>query len=228
MFLLSGAVLWAGARGWYSFEQSWAWWPLGFLFPAVNALASPPPRRNVFAAVGWIALAAGLVLANLGYLHLRLRDLVPLALVAFGARLLYRARTLARERAMRSGRRTSSAQALAGLLLLTVGSLLFAQNLDLLNVRQYWRYWPAIPLAIGLLKLLSGGSRGDQAVRRRADDLRRQPTGRGARLLVAGAGRRRGAVRSSASAACSSSAASSDGPRQRRTRTRRTRSRRLR
>ena len=63
---------------------------------------------------------------------------------------------------MRSDRRRSSGQALAGLLLLTIGSLLFAQNLDLLNVRQYWRYWPAIPLAVGVLKFLTGGSRGDR------------------------------------------------------------------
>lgn len=63
---------------------------------------------------------------------------------------------------MTSPRHRSSGQALAGLLLLTLGALLFAQNLDLLNVRQYWRYWPAIPLAIGVLKLVTGGSRGDR------------------------------------------------------------------
>jgi hypothetical protein len=92
MFLVSGAALWAGARGWYSFEESWAWWPLGFLFPAVHRLTAPPPARNLFAAAVWIAAAAGLILANLGYIHLRARDLVPLALVVFGLRLLYRAR----------------------------------------------------------------------------------------------------------------------------------------
>ena len=59
----------------------------------VNALTAPPPARSLFAAVGWAALAGGLILANLGHLELRARDLVPLALVAFGARLLYRART---------------------------------------------------------------------------------------------------------------------------------------
>lgn len=63
---------------------------------------------------------------------------------------------------MTSQRRRSSGQALAGLLLLTIGSLLFAQNLGLLSVRHYGRYWPAIPLAIGALKLLTGGSRGDR------------------------------------------------------------------
>jgi len=94
MFLLSGAVLWAGARGWYTFEQSWPWWPLGLLFPAVDRLAAPPPRRSVFAALAWAALAGGLILANLDHLELRVRDLVPLALVAFGARLLYRAWTV--------------------------------------------------------------------------------------------------------------------------------------
>jgi hypothetical protein len=93
MFLLSGAALWAGARGWYSFEQSWAWWPLGLLFPAVDRLTAPPPRRSMGAALVWAAMAAALILANLGHVELRARDLVPLALVAFGARLLYRART---------------------------------------------------------------------------------------------------------------------------------------
>ena len=92
MFLLSGAVLWAGAHGWYSVEQSWAWWPLGFLFPAVNALVSPPPKRSVFTAVGWTTLAVGLILANFGHLELRMRDAVPLAFVVVGLRLLYRAR----------------------------------------------------------------------------------------------------------------------------------------
>jgi hypothetical protein len=63
---------------------------------------------------------------------------------------------------MRGERRTSSGQALAGLVLLSIGSLLFAQNLDLLNLRQYARYWAVLPLAIGLIKLLTGGSRGDR------------------------------------------------------------------
>ena len=64
---------------------------------------------------------------------------------------------------MRGDRRRSGSQALAGVLLLTVGSLLFAQNLDLFEMRQYWRYWPVLPLGIGLLKLFTARSRGDQA-----------------------------------------------------------------
>jgi hypothetical protein len=63
---------------------------------------------------------------------------------------------------MRRERRGSSGQALAGLLLLAIGSLLFAQNLDLLNVRHFARYWAVLPLVIGLVKLLAGGSRGDR------------------------------------------------------------------
>lgn len=63
---------------------------------------------------------------------------------------------------MRGERRTSSGQALAGLVLLAIGSLLFAHNLDLLNLRQYARYWAVLPLAIGLVKILTGGSRGDR------------------------------------------------------------------
>lgn len=55
----------------------------------------------------------------------------------------------------------SRGQALAGAVLLSVGALLFAQNLNLLNLRQYWRYWPAILLMIGLSKLVTRGSRAD-------------------------------------------------------------------
>jgi hypothetical protein len=47
----------------------------------------------MFLLSGAALRAAALILANLGRLQLRARDLVPLALVAFGARLLYRART---------------------------------------------------------------------------------------------------------------------------------------
>ena len=64
---------------------------------------------------------------------------------------------------MNGERRRSGRQALAGLLLLTVGGLLFAQNLGLLNTRQYWRYWPVLPLGLGLFKVLLGASRGDKA-----------------------------------------------------------------
>lgn len=92
MFLASGAAVWAGTHGWYTVEQSWAWWPLGFLFPAVNALTSPPPQRSLFAAAAWTALAVGLILANLGHVQLRVREALPLVLVLFGVRLLYLAR----------------------------------------------------------------------------------------------------------------------------------------
>ena len=65
---------------------------------------------------------------------------------------------------MRRERRRSGGQALAGALLLTIGSLLFAQNLDLFEVRQFWRYWSILPLGLGLFKLVKGQSRGDQAL----------------------------------------------------------------
>ncbi|BCS33462.1 hypothetical protein TBR22_A26890 [Luteitalea sp. TBR-22] len=58
----------------------------------------------------------------------------------------------------------SAGQALAGLGLLAAGGLLFAHNLDLIDMRQYWRYWGAIPLLIGMAKLLAGGSRGDRGL----------------------------------------------------------------
>lgn len=89
MFLVSGAVLWAGARGWYSFEQSWAWWPLGFLFPAVHKLTASPPERSVVGGLAWLGLAVGLVAANLGYVHLRFADAIAVLFLAAGARLTY-------------------------------------------------------------------------------------------------------------------------------------------
>lgn len=64
---------------------------------------------------------------------------------------------------MSGERPRSSGQAVAGALLLTIGALLFAQNLELFDVRRYWRYWPVVPLALGVLKLLTGRSRGDTA-----------------------------------------------------------------
>ncbi|MCC6165081.1 MAG: hypothetical protein IT182_17175 [Acidobacteria bacterium] len=63
---------------------------------------------------------------------------------------------------MRRERGGPGGQALVGLILLVVGGLLFAQNLDVIDVRPYWRYWPVAPLAIGLFKLIAPGSRGDR------------------------------------------------------------------
>jgi hypothetical protein len=93
MFLVSGIVLLAGARGWYSLRDAWAWWPLVLLFPAVHRLTAAPPERSLFGAALWVAAAAALILSNLGQLQLRARDLIPLAFVVFGVRLLYRARS---------------------------------------------------------------------------------------------------------------------------------------
>jgi hypothetical protein len=91
--LACGLALLARVRGWWVLENEWAWWPLGLTIPGILRLTAPAPRRSVVAACAWFAGAATLILANLGYLELRARDLVPLALVAFGLRLLYRART---------------------------------------------------------------------------------------------------------------------------------------
>ncbi len=89
MLLVSGAVLWAGARGWYSIEQAWAWWPLGLLFPAVHRLTAPPPERRVFGGLAWLAAAAVLVAVNLGTVDLRLSDAVAIIFIIAGARLTY-------------------------------------------------------------------------------------------------------------------------------------------
>ena len=98
MFIVSGAVVWAGARGWYSVHDAWAWWPLAFVFPAVHALTTPPPERSVVSGLSWLSLAAVLIAMNLGYVQLRVRDLMPLILVALGLRLLYRGGRIGRSR----------------------------------------------------------------------------------------------------------------------------------
>lgn len=59
--------------------------------------------------------------------------------------------------------RRSSGQAVVGFLLLALGSLLFAQNFGWLDARRYWRYWGAIPLMFGLVKLLVPSTRSDRA-----------------------------------------------------------------
>lgn len=64
---------------------------------------------------------------------------------------------------MTAERRRSRGQALAGLFLLLLGSLLFAQNLDVLSLRQYRQFWPVLPLAFGLFKLLLGATQGEKA-----------------------------------------------------------------
>jgi hypothetical protein len=96
MFVLSGVVLLGALRGWWVVERYWAFWPLVFLLPAANRLVGPSDERNLVAALGWTGVAGLLVALNLGYVQLRMRDMVPLLLVGLGARLLYRSRTRAR------------------------------------------------------------------------------------------------------------------------------------
>ncbi len=61
-------------------------------------------------------------------------------------------------------RNGSGAQSLIGLVLLTVGGLLFAHNLDLIDARPLWRFWPVAVLAVGLFKVVVPGSRGDKGL----------------------------------------------------------------
>jgi hypothetical protein len=91
IFVVSGVALLGTLRGWWNIEPYWAYWPLVFLVPAITR--SFGPDRSPVAGLAWAGLAAFLVSLNLGYVHLRLRDLVPLLLVGLGARLLFRART---------------------------------------------------------------------------------------------------------------------------------------
>jgi len=90
MLMLSGVVLLGSLQGWWDIERYWAYWPLALLAPAITRLFGPD--RSVVASLAWAGVAALLVSLNFGYVHLRLRDLVPLLLVAFGVRLLFRSR----------------------------------------------------------------------------------------------------------------------------------------
>ena len=90
ILVLSGVALLGALRGWWDIDRYAAYWPVVLLLPAISRLFGPD--RNVLAAVAWAGVAAFLVSLNLGYVHLRLRDLVPLLLVGLGVRLLFRSR----------------------------------------------------------------------------------------------------------------------------------------
>lgn len=90
LLMLSGFALLGALQGWWDLDRYWAYWPLALLLPAISRLYGPD--RSVVASLAWAGAAALLVSLNFGYVHLRLRDLVPLLLVAFGVRLLVRSR----------------------------------------------------------------------------------------------------------------------------------------
>ena len=90
MLVLSGVALLGAMRGWRIIERYWVFWPLVFLLPATGRLFGQ--HRSLVAGLAWAGVAVVLVSLNLGYVHLRLRDLVPLLLVGLGARLLYQSR----------------------------------------------------------------------------------------------------------------------------------------
>lgn len=89
LFLLSGLAVFGGARGWYDPRQAWAWWPLGFIFPAVHNLVAPPPQRNVFAGLAWLGAGAVLILVGLEIIDIRFTHMLAAGLVAVGGRMLY-------------------------------------------------------------------------------------------------------------------------------------------
>ncbi len=89
LFVMTGIVVWAGARGWYSVRDAWVWWPVVFVFPAAQALTAPPPARSLFRGLAWLGAAAVLVAANMGRIHLGFDEALAVALVVGGARLVY-------------------------------------------------------------------------------------------------------------------------------------------
>jgi uncharacterized membrane protein HdeD (DUF308 family) len=99
LFLVSGIAVLTRARGWWRLENEWAYWPIGFVVPAVLALVAPRHERSLVTALSWFFATAVLIAWNLRYIHLQMRDIVPLVLVAIGLRLLYRA---SRERGAQS------------------------------------------------------------------------------------------------------------------------------
>ena len=92
LLVVSGALLLTRARGWWQLQNEWAYWPIAFVFPGIQRLVAPPPERSAVAALTWFFTAAVLIAWNLRYIHLRMRDIVPLVFVAIGLRLLYKAR----------------------------------------------------------------------------------------------------------------------------------------
>lgn len=99
IFLTSGIALLTRARGWWQLENESAYWPIGFVIPGILTLVAPRPQRSIATALGWFFAAAVLIAWNLRYIHLQMRDIVPIVLVAIGLRLLYRA---GRERGVQS------------------------------------------------------------------------------------------------------------------------------
>jgi hypothetical protein len=93
MLVLSGVVLLGAMRDWRIVERYWAFWPLMLLLPATGRFFGQ--NRSLVAGTAWAGVAALLVSVNLGYVHVRVQDLLPLLLVAFGIRLLLRSRARA-------------------------------------------------------------------------------------------------------------------------------------
>ena len=56
-----------------------------------------------------------------------------------------------------SGRRSIAPQLVMGIVIIVVGVLFTLDNLGLIEAEAYLRYWPVIPIAIGLMKLWAGG-----------------------------------------------------------------------
>ncbi|HET7698776.1 MAG TPA: DUF5668 domain-containing protein [Vicinamibacterales bacterium] len=59
-----------------------------------------------------------------------------------------------------AARRGPSAQVLFGLMIVALGVLFTLDNLEVLNARDYIRYWPAGLVAVGLLKIVQARSSG--------------------------------------------------------------------
>ncbi|BCS33463.1 hypothetical protein TBR22_A26900 [Luteitalea sp. TBR-22] len=99
MFLMSGVALLGVMRGWWVVERYWDYWPLVFVFPAINKLMGPPPERHLVAGLAWLGLAVALLGRNLGWVHWQARTAAPVLLVVAGSRLIYLAVT--RNRSLR-------------------------------------------------------------------------------------------------------------------------------
>lgn len=88
MLVFTGGVLLAYGRGWIEIANPGAWWPLGFVAIGIHRLVAHPAERSLLAAAIWSGVGAAIIAANLGYVTIRARDIVPVVLVVLGVAML--------------------------------------------------------------------------------------------------------------------------------------------
>jgi Domain of unknown function (DUF5668) len=92
LIALIGVVATLDNLGLASADLVWRYWPLVLVVIGVSVLMHAQVTRQWIYGITWMT-AGGLFLArNIGWIHFEIRDLLPLLLVALGARLVFRQR----------------------------------------------------------------------------------------------------------------------------------------